>query len=154
MIDKCWIGRSFPKLVVDVEKGQLRFFAKAAGEKNPVYTDEVAALEAGYRSLPAPPTFTFSLSLAAPDPFAKYTSLGIDLKYLLHGRQRFEYFAPICAGDTITLQSTVVDVCEKKGGALVFVEEEAVATNQDDETVAKFLNTLIVRNQGQFSDNH
>ena len=52
MIDKCWIGRSFPKLVVDVEKGQLRFFAKAAGEKNPVYTDEVAALEAGYRSLP------------------------------------------------------------------------------------------------------
>ena len=34
---------------------RLKFFAKAIGETNPIYTDEAAALEAGYRALPAPP---------------------------------------------------------------------------------------------------
>jgi len=33
---------------------RLKFFAKAIGETNPIYTDEAAALEAGYRALPAP----------------------------------------------------------------------------------------------------
>ena len=146
MIDRSWIGKSFPKLTVDVEKGQLRFFAKSVSETNPVYTDEDAAKAAGYRSLPAPPTFTFTLNLAAPDPFEKYVSMGIDLNRVLHGGQKFEYVAPICAGDAITLESSISDIYEKKGGALEFIEEETVATNQDGAVVARLYNTLVVRN--------
>ena len=146
MIDRSWIGKTFPKLTVDVEKGQLRFFAKSVGETNPVYTDEDAAKAAGYRSLPAPPTFTFALNLAVPDPFEKYVSMGINLNRILHGGQKFEYVAPICAGDTITLESSISDIYEKKGGALEFIEEETVATNQDGAVVARLYNTLVVRN--------
>ncbi len=145
MLDRNWIGKSFPKLTADVEKGQLRFFAKSIGEQNPIYTDEEAAKAAGYRSLPAPPTFTFTLSLATPDPFAKYVSMGIDPNRILHAGQKFAYFAPICAGDTVTLETTVTDIFEKKGGALEFIEEETVVTNQDGEVVARFFNTLVVR---------
>lgn len=146
MIDKGLIGKKSSPLEVDVEKGQLLFFAKAVGETNPVYTDEAAARDAGYRALPAPPTFVFSLNLAQPDPFAKFIEMDIDLAKVLHGEQQFEYGAPVCAGDRITLQSTVVDIFDKKGGALEFLVEETTATNQDNELVAKSIQTLVVRN--------
>ena len=61
MIDKKHIGRTTKPQTVDVEKGRLRFFAKAIGETDPVYTDEAAAKAAGYKSLPAPPTFALCL---------------------------------------------------------------------------------------------
>ncbi len=146
MINRDYIGKKFPPLAAYVEKGQLRFFAKSVGETNPIYTDEAAAKEAGYKSLPAPPTFLFSLNLAQPDPFAKFVDMGIDLNKVLHGSQQFEYFAPVCAGDQITLQSTIVDIFDKKDGALEFIVEEMTATNQNDELVAKLAQTLIVRN--------
>jgi len=145
MVDKNWIGKNTSQLKVKVEEGQLRFFAKAVGETNPVYTDEAAAQAAGYRSLPAPPTFLFSLNLAHPDPLARYIEMGIDLARLLHGNQQFDYFLPICAGDRIRLESTVVDIFTKKNGALEFVVEETTATNQMDELVGKSTQTLVIR---------
>jgi acyl dehydratase len=72
--------------------------------------------------------------------------MGVDLARLLHGEQQFEYFADICAGDVITLQSTVTDIYDKKGGALEFAVEETTATNQNGELVAKTIQTLVMRN--------
>ncbi len=146
MIDRKYIGHSYPPLVVDVEKGQLTFFAKATGEMNPVYTDVSAAQAAGYRELPAPPTFAFSLNLVKPDPFAQYIEMGIDLGKVLHAEQSFEYLEPICAGDTITLQDKVTDIFEKKGGALEFLVTETTATNQHGASVVKMVSTTVVRN--------
>ena len=54
MLDKNLIGHEFPSFTAEVEKGRLKFFAKAIGETDPIYTDEAAALAAGYRALPAP----------------------------------------------------------------------------------------------------
>lgn len=42
MIDRRHIGRILPACEVDVERSRLRFFAKAIGEANPIYTDEQA----------------------------------------------------------------------------------------------------------------
>ncbi len=145
MIDRKYIGKTYDPLTVEVEKGQLKFFAKATGETNPIYMDEAAAKDAGYASLPAPPTFCFSLNLAQPDPFAKYIEMGIDLGKVLHGEQNFEYLEPVCAGDTITLQDQVTDIFDKKGGALEFMVTETTATNQDGKTVAKMTSTTVVR---------
>lgn len=146
MIDKSYIGTRFPPHTVEIEKGQLRFFAKAVGESNPVYTDEAAAAAAGYRSLPAPPTFGLSMSLAVPDPFEKYIEMGIDLAKVLHGEQQFEYLGPICAGDTITLQGTIKDIYDKKRGALEFIIEEVTMTNQDGALVGRMVITTVIRN--------
>ncbi len=44
MADKSLIGHKLDKFSVDVEKGRLRFFAKAIGETDPVYTSEAAAI--------------------------------------------------------------------------------------------------------------
>ena len=72
--------------------------------------------------------------------------MGISLGKLLHGEQNFTYHAPICAGDTITLQSKVVDIYDKKGGALEFLVQDYTLKNQDDQLVAEVRSTLVVRN--------
>lgn len=147
MIDRKFIGKKFGPLSVDVEKGQLRFFSKAIGEDNPIYLEVAAAREAGYRSLPAPPTFGFSLALLAKkDPFAHFEEMGIDLGKVLHGEQKFEYYDTICAGDKISLEETIIDIHSKKGGILEFLISETLARNQFGNQVLKMVCITVVRN--------
>lgn len=117
MIDRSWIGvRSEPRFV-DVERGQLRFFAKATGETNPIYSDLAAARAAGHRDLPAPPTFAFSLALAAPARRGDILAdMGVDPKRVLHGEQSFRHLAGIYAGDTIELV-TETGTCRRRRAA-------------------------------------
>lgn len=145
MIDKEYIGKVFSPIRVDVEKWQLRFFAKAVGETNPIYFDEDAAKAAGYRSILAPPTYACTLSCAVPDPFAKFTEMGMEVACILHAQQRFEYFEPICAGDVITIVSTISDIYERKSGAFQFLIEDSVATNQFGLVTTRFRQTIIER---------
>ncbi len=146
MIDKAHIGREFPAHTVAVEAGRLRFFAKATGQTDPVYLDDGAARDAGYRGLPVPPTFLFSLEVEQPDPFAWFNSIGLDLARVLHGEQLFVYHAPACAGDVLTFASRITDVYDKKGGALDFVVKETRVTNQDGVHVADLKATIVQRN--------
>ena len=146
MLDKKTIGHEFPSFTVEVEKGRLMFFAKAIGETNPIYTDESAAKETGYRGLPAPPTNPFSLDLDGPELLPVVGMLNLDIARILHGSQEFEYHAPICAGDRITVTSRISDIFDKKGGALEFVVMESSYSNQDGDLVAQARNTLVYRN--------
>ena len=146
MIDQKWVGHVFPPLTTKVEAGQLAFFAKAVGDPNPVFTDELTATDSGYQSLPAPPTFGFSLNLATPNPFAYMQEMGIPLGRVLHGEQQFEYINPIVAGDEITLQRTISDIQVKKGGKMEIIKEKVTLTNQDGDIVQKMAVTTVVRN--------
>lgn len=146
MLDRKFIGHRFPPHSADVEKGQLLFFAKATGETDPVYLDEDAARQAGHPALPAPPTFAFSLALARPDPFAWMEQLDIDLGRVLHGDQSFEYSGQIYAGDRITLEAEILDIFDRKGGALDFVVQKTSVRNQRGEQLGSMISTTIVRN--------
>lgn len=134
-------------VTVAVEKGQLAFFAKAIGEDNPIYCDEDAAKNAGYRGIVAPPTYTFSLNnLSRRDPFAYMPEIGMDISNVLHAEEKFEYFGDICAGDVLTMQEEIVDIYDKKGGALQFFVTEMPVINQDGKVVVKATNVLAIRN--------
>lgn len=146
MIERKFIGHEMPPHTVEVEKGRLRFFARAIGETNPVYTDEDAARAAGYRSLPVPPTLLFGLDMEVPDPFAVFELLGVDLGRILHGEQSFRYHADACAGDSLTFRSRISNIFEKKGGALEFIVEDTSITNQDGVHVADMQRVIVVRN--------
>ena len=149
MIDKAHIGKKFASVTTEVEKGRLRFFAKAIGETDPVYTDEAAAHDAGYPSLPVPPTYYFCLPmLDTPDPTAWIGELGINLQNILHGEQSFEYFAMAFAGDKLTFEASITDIYDKKGGALEFVVSHTDVVNQDGKLVARMKQSLVVRNPG------
>lgn len=141
------IGReTAPKSIV-VERGQVQFFAKATGAKDPIYRSLEAAQAAGHRDIPTPPTFLFTLDQLSPaKEKSVLAALGVNIGNILHGEQRFKYGAQIYAGDTITLSAKVTDAYEKKGGKLQFIVSETTATNQNGESVGTMINSLVIRN--------
>ena len=146
MIDRKWIGHELPASVLPLERTRLQFFAKAIGETDPVYTDPAAARDAGYADLPAPPTFLFAAELDSGASNRLLADLGIPLAKLLHGEQGFSYHRAACAGDTVTVRSTITDIYDKKNGALEFVVKTSRATNQRNELVAELRTVIVCRN--------
>ncbi|HEX4896343.1 MAG TPA: MaoC family dehydratase N-terminal domain-containing protein [Solimonas sp.] len=145
VIDKKHIGYAPPPILWDVEKGRIAFFARVVGLTDPIYTDEGAAKAAGYRGIVAPPTFIFGAPGDSGETMQLIETLEIDLGKVLHGEQRFDYHAPVCAGDTLRFQSKVTDIYDKKGGALEFVVNDTKVTNQLGEHVADLHSVIVVR---------
>jgi len=71
--------------------------------------------------------------------------LDIPIANILHGEQGFSYHAPVCAGDVVTVDSSIVDLYDKKNGALEFVVKTSRATNQREELVAEMRSVLVCR---------
>lgn len=145
MIDRKYIGHTMPTYSAAVEKGRLRFFAKAIGQTDPIYTDEAAAKAAGHPALPVPPTFLFCLEMESPDPAALRNLLGLDYRRLLHGEQGFTYHRMAYAGDVLTFEQRIEDIYDKKGGALEFVVRKTRVTNQRGEHVADLRSVTVQR---------
>ena len=152
MIDRKHIGRILPSYGVEVEKGRVRFFAKAIGETNPIFTDEQAARVAGHPSLPIPPTFLFTLEREHSHRFDYLEMLGADLHQVLHGEQSFVYHKVVHAGDTVTFEPRIADIYDKKGGVLEFVALETAVKDKHGAPVAE-LRSLIVLRHGERSRN-
>ncbi|MBD9516146.1 MaoC family dehydratase N-terminal domain-containing protein [Pseudomonas sp. PDM22] len=146
MADKSLIGRSTGVTSSEVEKGRLRFFAKAIGETDPVYFDDEAARAAGYPTIPVPPSFLMCLESEGRNAQSIVEDiLGFDLGRILHAEQEFDYHRMAFAGDVLTFDTRIVDVYEKKGGALQFVVQETRVTNQDGDHVADIRSSLVQR---------
>src|SRR5207244_13481163 len=82
-------------------------------DPSPTRRSSDLAKAAGYASLPAPPTFIFAVELDADTVLAALKHMGVNLGRILHGEQQFTYFAPVCAGDTITVESKFTDIDRK-----------------------------------------
>lgn len=145
MIERKWIGYELPPCELAIERSRLRFFAKAIGESNPVYTDLGAARAAGYEDLPAPPTFLYAAEMDSQASASVLKDMGIPIASLLHGEQGFTYHRDVCAGDTIVVRARIEDIYEKKGGTLGFVVKVSRATNQRGELVAELRAVLVCR---------
>lgn len=146
MIDRKWIGYETGESVLDIDRTRLRFFAKAIGETDPVYTDVAAARASGYADLPAPPTFVFAAELDSGAIDELLLDLQIPLAKLLHGEQSFTYHQQACAGDTVSVRSRIDDIYDKKGGALEFVVKTSRATNQHGQLVVEMRSVFVCRN--------
>src|SRR6476620_11303789 len=145
-LDKGLIGHKFNAFTTTVEAGKIRLFCKAIGEENPIYVDEAAAKKAGYRAIPAPPTYLTAVTNDDPDKGGLLRLLNVDIGLILHGEQHYEYLAPVHVGDRITCQQKVVDIYDKKGGALWFVVSETELKDQAGKPVAKAKGITVVRN--------
>lgn len=145
MIERRHIGKRLRPSVLQVEQGRLAFFAKVTGETNPIYFDPAAAREAGYSAVPAPPTFIFAAQAETGAMSQALGEIGVDLPKVLHGEQNFTYHAPVLAGDTITVESHIADIYDKRNGALEFVVVESAAFNQHGGVVAEMRSVLVVR---------
>jgi acyl dehydratase len=148
MVDQSAVGHAFTPVTARVEPGRLRFFLDTLGERNPLYRDAAAGRAAGYSAQPVPPTYLLCLEMMdAAEPFEYLTALDIDPARALHGEQRFDYYAPVVVGDTLTFKPRLASVTEKKGGAMTLVVFETAVTNQDGVHVADASRTVVVRNE-------
>lgn len=136
-IDRSWIGRTGEPVVMHVERGKIREFARAIKDDDPLYFDEEhATREAGGIM----PPVTFLQTMAHWDDGRGRVRPPMDLKRTLHGEQEFELLRPIHAGDVLTARTRVADLYEKpgrRGGTMTFVVTETEFTNQRGELVAR-----------------
>ena len=125
------IGIDGPPITSPVEAGHVRRFVEAIDDPNPRWSRE------------APPTFLVALAPASIhlDEAEEYG------KGWLNGGNRFEYFAPVMIGDTVTATGRVADAYEKPGstGNLLFIIFETEYVNRSGELVARLRGTLIRR---------
>ncbi|GAA2097325.1 MaoC family dehydratase N-terminal domain-containing protein [Microlunatus panaciterrae] len=93
------VGRSYPPTapyVVSVAK--IAEFARAIGDDNPAYRGDQPI---------APPTFVAVISSAAWEAMFDDQELGLALRRIVHGDQRFSYERPLRAGDRVTATLTI-----------------------------------------------
>lgn len=145
MIDKKHIGAVVSRHSQVVEAGRLRFFAKAIGQHDPLYSDADAARAAGYKDLPVPPTFLTCLDAEAGTTVAMLKLLNIDFSKILHGEQGYEYQRMAFAGERLHFETRIADIYQKKGGALEFIVRQTRVTNEDGELVAQLRGSTVVR---------
>jgi acyl dehydratase len=139
------IGKSTQPTTVVIEKGQIRRFASAIGEESRIHFDDDAAREAGFRGIVAPPSFPGVLT--PPELFL--TDFGWDPQAVMHRAEEYEYFRPICAGDTLEVTHKVADVFEQSGGGgstLVFAVLETRAVDERDRPVFKGRRVIVKLN--------
>lgn len=148
MADKNQVGRKYPIPPWEVERGKIRELAMAIGDDNPIYLDKNAAIAAGYRDTPAPPTY-----ITVPGNWQSNASqfmddLGINYAMILHGGEEYEYHTEIYPGDVLTGETTVAGVVEKQsksGSKMDIVTIETVYHNQNNEKVLTARTTMIER---------
>jgi acyl dehydratase len=93
-------GRRYPPTPpYEVSAAKVAEFARALGDAdNPAYSGE--------RPI-APPTFVAVISSAAWETMFDDPELGLALRRIVHGDQRFTYRRPLRAGDTVHATLTI-----------------------------------------------
>jgi hypothetical protein len=132
-IDRKHIGLSLPPFNVSVRADQLQRFADAIGATT------ISDL--------APPTYMKVIEGENASSRTLVAALGVDLRRVLHSEQEFEYCAPIRGGDQLTVERRVVDIYERKNGALEFVVIETTIRGVDGVRVGRSVQRILVRNE-------
>jgi hypothetical protein len=132
-IDRKHVGFSLPPFTVRVDRERLRRFAEAIG----------STIHANL----APPTYLKVIEGENDSSRAIVAALGIDLRRVMHVEQEFEYGAPIRGGDHVTVERRVVDIYERKEGALEFVVVESTMRNAGGVSVGRSTQWILVRNE-------
>jgi len=148
MADSTQVGKTFDPIVWEVERGKIREMAKAIGDPNPIYLDRDAAIRAGYRDTPAPPTFLTVPMMWSSSMPVLINDLKINFMMVLHGEEEYEYYRDIYPGDTITGIPKVASVEEKTskaGKKMDMVTVEILYKNQNNEDVARARTLLVER---------
>jgi len=137
----------------------IRRYALAIDDLNPIYFDEDVAKKGRHGGLTAPPGYvSWAVGVPGSEKAAKdlgedglATFVGVpdvpDAWSLgwVRGGEEIEFFKPVYVNDRVTVYGKIVDMNEKDGksGTLIFVTSEFVYTNQKGDVLAKHRITMI-----------
>lgn len=137
-----YIGTTSETVPQKAEAGAIRRFAIASLETDPVYYDEEYAAETSYGKIIAPPTFVRTFYYP---PVLPVEGKILPIRGRVHGSQRFVFFKPVKAGDTVYCRTTMISAWEKQGrsGYLLFVTFEQAAMDEKGEAYTLGYNTVV-----------
>ena len=142
------IGSTLESFNMRIEREALQSFCAAIGETNPIYLDRDAAVAAGFRDTPIPPTFQTSF-LFKGYGYEKFwetlRSFGIDTNRLLHTKQEYSYFEPVYPDDVITGKAEIIEV---RTGKLEMATLKTVYRNQEDKVCIEEILGIMIRPEG------
>lgn len=146
-IDTSVLGKEYPPFTVTVERGRIKDFARAIGDRNPFYLDDAVGRASEWGDVIAPPTFAVSFRDEAADSAALLRDLKVDVSRVLHGEQHFELHGPLRPGETYLCRTRVVDIAQKAGrsGPMAFVTRETAITDGSNEIVATMRHVTVIR---------
>jgi acyl dehydratase len=136
-------GKTYPPFEYEVGREKIREYANAVAETNQIHFERRAAQDAGFRDVVAPPMFAVVYSAGSIGPPIFDPEIGIDYTRMVHGGQEFVWGESVCAGDTITTETTFKDLSEKAGRK--FYVFQSVSRNQDGQETVRGIWTNIVR---------
>ncbi len=111
MITEEHAGRRYPPTApYEVSAAKIAEFAEALGDDNPHYWGEEAV---------APPTFAAVVAAPAWQQMFDDPELELALRQIVHGDQRFDYTAPLRAGDVVQATLTIDRVRVRGGSEII-----------------------------------
>lgn len=153
------VGKEAPPIEgYPVSTHEIKRYAFAVNDTNPLWTDEEYASRGPHEEIIAPPLFfrvpfadDYSFNQLEPDgtphPGLDPMHAPLRAERRMAGGEDIEFFQVVRPGDVLTVQRKIVDIYERTGrsGRLVFTIREQVYTNQRDEKVAVRRTTQISR---------
>lgn len=139
-LDPSLVGREMQPQTGVVTADDVRRFAEAIGDTNPIFLDPAAAERAGFRAIPATPTFVTRFQIS-------FAEAGLDpaRSQVLHAEQEYEYARPLYAGETFTARYRIASMRQSaRGGGMTIMSIEQHGEVAGEHVVTGRA-TLIVR---------
>ncbi|HEV8711220.1 MAG TPA: MaoC family dehydratase N-terminal domain-containing protein [Candidatus Binatia bacterium] len=142
-VDPQCLGREVVLGTFAVTAQDIRTFAEAVGDRNPLYLDPAAAQEAGYADVIAPPLFCLQLRGDRRVPEVEIAPGFVTL----NGGQELEFYDDLCAGQTYTATAKLAEVYEKTGrsGPLGVIVREVAIKSAEGRTVVRMRERQMIR---------
>jgi acyl dehydratase len=145
LITQAWrdlLAHEFPPTVLEVEQGNIRRWAEAVGDPNPLWNNDDYARKSRYGKMVAPLTFLIDRGIT---PIADRIIATEGPPSFLNGGTEIEYFKPIEVGDRITATQKLADIKEKTGssGRMLILLCEINYKNQKGDLVRRCRQTFI-----------
>jgi 3-methylfumaryl-CoA hydratase len=151
------LQRQHPPVTGVVTAQEIKRYAYATDDLNPIYLSDEEARRAGLPGTVAPPLFLSvptrtdaPLGELAEDGIAKASSslaMSDRIKRVVAGGTEYEFHEHIRPGDTLTATRRIADMYEKQGrsGPMAFVVSETTYRNQHGKVVGVQRFTAIYR---------
>ncbi len=136
----------------ELGRAAIRYYARAVGDDNPLYTDEAYARRHGYDGIIAPPTLICETNQYADLPPDADGYAGHDWHIDIPGTRKvrggntYTFHRPVRPGDVITATWRVTDVAERRtsgGQEMLIVSSVADYTDQEGRPLVTNEETII-----------
>jgi acyl dehydratase len=147
----------------EIGASDVRRFCDVIGETNPIYWEDAAAQQAGYRKRVVPPMLVVQFFRRVDDAEGEERAAGVawpglelppEFTNARNAGHRFDWLKPVYVGDRLVLQQRLTDIFVKTGRAglpIIFLKRETEIRNQDGEVVVRQTSTTARMPEGSVS---